>query len=39
MNKKTGIVIVVVVVLALCAVIVVYGPNFIESVMRMHGMR
>jgi len=39
MNKKVVISIVIVVVLAVVAFAVVYGPGIMQTVLRLHGMR
>ncbi len=39
MNKKIGISIVLVIVLALVVLAVVYGPSIAETILRLHGMR
>ena len=39
MNKKLITPIIVVLVLALLAAAVIFAPNLIETVLRMHGMR
>lgn len=39
MNKKVIIPMIVVIVLALLAAAVIYAPNLLETMLRMHGMR
>jgi hypothetical protein len=36
MNKRTVTIIIVVAVVALCALAVIYAPNIMETVMRFH---
>lgn len=36
MNKKVVTVIAVIVVVALCALAVIYGPNMLDAMMRLH---
>jgi hypothetical protein len=36
MNKRTVTIIIVVAVVALCALAVIYAPNIMETVMRVH---
>jgi len=36
MNKKVITIIVVVAVVALCALAVIYAPNMLEAILRMH---
>ncbi len=39
MNKKVVIAIIGLVVVALVVLLVVYGPNLLQMLLRMHGMR
>jgi len=39
MNKKVVPIMIVVAVLALLAAAVIFAPNILEAVLRMHGMR
>jgi hypothetical protein len=38
MNKKVGIVIIVIVLVALCVLAVIYAPNIMEIMLRFHGI-